>query len=215
VNSRIVDHLVARDGLPPRSGLAFDYVLGGDGLFVVAANPWLELRVPVASCTVRRLSPVYTACTLPLGRLPASIWDGILRCLQVAHSAGCEVLTGVYHDGEAYRLIVPRQVVAPLAVRYEPQDNLILEVHSHRDGLGRFSATDSADEQRLRLYGVVGRLDQSTPQVALRAGAYGYFLPVPWDAVFDGDSDSIQDVLDASDLGLAQGPFEGWLEPGA
>ena len=109
----------------------------------------------------------------------------------------------------------PRQVVAPLAVRYEPQDNLVLEVHSHRDGLARFSATDSADEQRLRLYGVVGRLDQSIPQVALRAGAYGYFLPVPWDAVFDGDSDSIQDVLDASDLGLAQEPFEGWLEPGA
>jgi PRTRC genetic system protein A len=214
VNSRIVDHLVARDGLPPRSGLAFDYILGGDGLFVVAANPWLEVRVPVARCTVRGLSPVYHACTLPLGRLPASLWDGILRCLQVAHSAGCEVLTGVYHDGEAYRLIVPRQVVAPLAVRYEPQDNLVLEVHSHRDGLARFSATDSADEQRLRLYGVVGRLDQSTPQVALRAGAYGYFLPVPWDAVFDGDSDSIQDILNASDLGLAQEPFEGWLEPG-
>jgi PRTRC genetic system protein A len=214
VNSRIVDHLVARDGLPPRSGLAFDYVLGGDGLFVVAANPWLEVRVPVARCTVRGLSAVYTACTLPLGRLPASIWDGILRCLQVAHSAGCEVLTGVYHDGEAYRLIVPRQVVAPLAVRYEPQENLIVEVHSDRDGLARFSATDSADEQRLRLYGVVGRLDQSTPQVALRAGAYGHFLPVPWDAVFDGDSDSIQDVLDASDLGLAQEPFDGWLEPG-
>jgi hypothetical protein len=116
VNSRIVDHLVAREGLPPRSGLAFDYVLGGDGLFVVAANPWLELRVPVARCTVRGLPPVYTACTLSLGRLQASIWDGILTCLQVAHSAGCEVLTGVYHDGEAYRLIVPRQVVAHVGV---------------------------------------------------------------------------------------------------
>jgi PRTRC genetic system protein A len=215
VNSPVVDHLVANEGLPTRSGLAFDYVLGGDGLFVVASNPWLELRVPVAQCTVRGLSPIYTACTLPLGRLPGAIWDGIMRCLRMAHSAGCEVLTGVYHDGEAYRLVVPRQVVAPLAVRYEARDNLVLEVHSHRDGLARFSATDSADEQRLRLYGVVGRLDQSTPQVALRAGAYGYFLPVPWDAVFDGDSDSIQDVLDASDLGLAQEPFEGWLEPGA
>ena len=214
MNSRIVDHLVARDGQPPRSGLAFDYVLGGDGLFVVASNPWLEMRVTVAHCTVRGLSPVYTACTLPLGRLPASIWDGILRCLQVAHSAGCEVLTGVYHDGEAYRLIVPRQVVAPLAVRYEPQDDLVLEVHSHRDGLAYFSATDSADEQRLRLYGVVGRLDQSIPQVALRAGAYGYFLPVRWHAVFDGDRDSIEDVLDVSDFGFAQEPFEGWLELG-
>jgi PRTRC genetic system protein A len=215
VNLPVVDHLVARDGLPPRSGLAFDYVLGGDGLFVVASNQWLEVRVPVAGCPVRGLRPVYAACTLPLGRVPAAIWHGILRCLRLAHSAGCEVLTGVYHDGEAYRLIVPRQVVAPLAVRYEPQDNLVLEVHSHRDELARFSATDSADEQRLRLYGVVGRLDQPTPQVALRAGAYGYFLPVPWATVFDGDSDSIEDVVDASDLGLAQEPFDGWLESGA
>jgi len=72
VNSRIVDHLVASEGLPRRSGLAFDYVLGGDGLFVVAANPWLDLRVPVARCTVRGLPPVYTACTLPHDRLPGA-----------------------------------------------------------------------------------------------------------------------------------------------
>ena len=70
----------------------------------------------------------------------------------------------------------------------------------------------ATEEKKNSDHGVVGRLDQSTPQVALRAGAYGYFLPIPWDAVFDGDSDSIQDVLDASDLGLAQ---EGFLEPGA
>jgi PRTRC genetic system protein A len=215
VNVPVVDHLVARDGLPSRSGLAFDYVLGGDGLFVVASNQWLEVRVPVAGCPVRGLRPVYAACTLSLGRLPSAIWDSMLRYLRLAHSAGCEVLTGVYHDGEAYRLIVPRQVVAPLAVRYEPQDYVVLEVHSHRDGPARFSATDSADEQRLRLYGVVGRVDQPTPQVALRAGAYGYFLPVPWEAVFDGDSDSIEDVLDVTELGLAQEPFDRWLEPGA
>jgi hypothetical protein len=67
----------------------------------------------------------------------------------------------------------------------------------------------------LRLYGVVGHLDQRIPQVALRAGAYGYFMPVPWATVFDGDMDTVEDVLDVSDPESMQDAFEGWLEPGA
>ena len=50
-----------------------------------------------------------------------------------------------------------------------------------------FSPRDDADEQRLGLYGVLGRLDAPRPEVRLRAGAYGYFLPLPWEAVFAGD----------------------------
>jgi len=210
----VVDYLVVQDGLPPRSGVAFDYVLAGDGLFIVTANAWIDVRIPVARCTVRGLSPVYSACKLLMGRLPESLWDKILHNLRLAHSADCELLTGVRHDGESYRMIVPQQVVAPLAVRYVPQEDLVLEVHSHRDGLARFSATDSTDEQRLRLYGVVGRLDQQRPQVAMRAGAYGYFLPVPWTRVFDGDPNSVDDVLDTTATVFQQSLRETWLESG-
>ena len=62
----------------------------------------------------------------------------------------------------------------------------MLELHSHHRYPARFSATDDADEQRLCLYGVVGRLNDARPHVALRAGAYGHFLPVPWETVFAG-----------------------------
>ena len=50
--------------------------------------------------------------------------------------------------------------------------------------------------------------------MAVRAGAYGYFMSVPWATVFDGDADSVEDVLEVRDPELMQDPFEGWLEPG-
>ena len=53
----LVDYLIARDGLPARRGLAYDYVVAGDGLFVVAENRFFAVRVPVATATVRGLPP--------------------------------------------------------------------------------------------------------------------------------------------------------------
>jgi hypothetical protein len=39
----LVDYLIARGSAPAPSGLAYDYVLAGDGLFVAAHNPYLGL----------------------------------------------------------------------------------------------------------------------------------------------------------------------------
>ncbi len=55
----------------------------------------------------------------------------------------------------------------------------MLEIHSHHRFPTHFSRTDDADEQRLCLYGVLSRLDGERPEVALRVGAYGFYLSVP------------------------------------
>jgi hypothetical protein len=191
----LVDCLVARHGMPPRSGLAYDYLVAGDGLFVAASSSLLDVRIPVARCRVRGLEPVFAACSLLRGRVPTGLWKAMLGRLRLAHTAGCEVLVGIAHDAaRGYELVLPDQTVGPVAVEYTPEDGWLLEVHSHRDGRARFSTTDTTDEQRLRLYGIVGRLDRPRPQVALRAGAYGYFMSVPWTSVFDGDPDNVDDV---------------------
>jgi hypothetical protein len=75
------------------------------------------------------------------------------------------------------------------------EEGLVLEIHSHRGGAARFSETDDVDEQRLRLYGVVGKLDDLRPAVNLRAGAYGHFLPVPWSAVLAGDASLVNHIV--------------------
>jgi PRTRC genetic system protein A len=193
LNQPVVDYLVARTGLPAPRGQAYDYVLAGDGVFVVAENPWLQLRVPIAKCTVRGLGKIYSACTLVRGRLPAELWFDILTVLRLAHNTGHEVFVGVRHDSTRYRLLLPQQVVTPVSVSYLPQDNLVLELHSHGDAAAHFSVTDTSDEQRLRLYGVVGCLSDSRPHVSIRAGAYGYYMPVAWTSVFGGHPDLVDD----------------------
>lgn len=41
---------------------------------------------------------------------------------------------------------------------------------------------------------MLGRLDTARPEVALRAGAYGAWLPIPWADVFDGDRGPFRDA---------------------
>ena len=193
----LVDHLVARDGVPPRSGLAYDYVLAGDGLYLAAENAHLALRVPVARCAVRGLPAVHAACSLAHGRLPVRLWDQALGLARAMGAASREVLLAVVHDErQGYRLVVPDQEVDATGVRYRPPTGAVLELHSHHRLPARFSPTDDGDEQGLRLYGVMGRLDRPRPHVALRAGAYGHFLPVPWDTVFDGSPADRAEVHD-------------------
>jgi PRTRC genetic system protein A len=198
--SPLVDYLVARSELPPSSGVAFDYLLGGDGLFVAAENRCLRARVPVAPAVVRGLPPLYAAVELRRGRLPQALWDGILAEM-TAHQ-DTEVLLAVVRDGAGYRLVRPTQVVRPLRVTYRPVPDAVLEVHSHRHLPARFSAIDDADEQGFRLYGVVGRLGSDHPEVALRVGVYGHFLHVPWDTVFAGVLDDVRDLTVQPACGL-------------
>jgi hypothetical protein len=63
--------------VPSRKGLAFDYLLAGDGVYIAAGNGLLDVRVPIARCNVRGLPRVYPACNLNHGRLPVLIWDAI------------------------------------------------------------------------------------------------------------------------------------------
>ncbi|MPZ13001.1 MAG: hypothetical protein GEU73_01010 [Chloroflexi bacterium] len=175
-------------------GLAYDYVLGGDGLFIAARNRHLDVRIPVAPAAVRGLPALYSSFALRTGRLPQGIWKDIVAvCCAWAHTER-EVPVVVVHDGIIYRALRHSQLVGRTAIHYRPIEGVVLEMHSHHRFAARFSPTDDADEQGLRLYGVVGRLGSPTPEVALRAGVYGHFSPVPWESVFDGDRGAFQDM---------------------
>jgi len=205
VTTALVEYLVARDGVPFRKGLAFDYLLAGDGIYLVADSDALDVRMPIAGCEVRGLPPVYPSCNLKHGRIPGWIWDAIVWAAHIGYMRGHEVLLTVRFDPSVgYRLTVPSQVVGPAHVVYRPTADAILEIHSHGPHAAAFSPTDDADEQGLRLYGVVGRLGTERPEVALRVGAYGHFLAVPWETVFRGDRGPFRDAGFASPLGERQ-----------
>jgi PRTRC genetic system protein A len=196
VTVNLVEYLVARHGVPFRKGLAFDYVLAGDGVYLAAENDDLQVRVPIAECNVRGLPPVYPACSLKHGRMPSWIWNAIVWAAHVGYLRGREVLLEVTFDSNVgYRLTVPPQLGGPERVIYRPTATSVLEIHSHGSHAAFFSSIDDHDEQGLRLYGVIGRLGTERPEFALRVGAYGHFLSVPWETVFDGDQPAFHDAL--------------------
>lgn len=191
----LVDYLLAREGPPMPSGCAYDYLVAGNGLYVQAENAHLAARIPVARCDMRGLSPLPPTCVLKHGRIPHGLWQHIVDVTQAWAVRGEEVLLTVRHDDRlGYHLVVPRQVVSPTDVAYLPSSNVVLEIHSHHAYRARFSAVDDADEQRLALYGVVGRLNTERPEVALRVGAYGYFMPIGWADVFEGELGGFRDL---------------------
>jgi len=192
VSAALVEYLVARNGPPPRRGLAYDYVVAGDGLYVVADNRYLAARVPVARATVRGLPRLYASLTLHAGRLPQTCWERIvaIACFRPER----EVLLAVRQEPSGHQLLQPAQLAGPTSVVYRPPRDALLQLHSHGAYPAHFSPTDDADEQGFGLYGVVGRLGSERPEVTLRVGVYGYFLPVPWEAVFTGDRGAFRDV---------------------
>jgi len=195
----IVGYLHARDGVPPRVGRSWDIITAGDGVWLAADNPLLSVRVPVAPCRIAGLAPLGPACVLHRGRVPQDCWDEAVALFRWHAARGDEYLVLVLLDPSGtYRLVAPHQSATPTRVEYAIPEGLglpLLHLHSHHAMRAYFSGTDDADERGLALYGVVGRLDMATPEVALRAGAYGHWLPLPWSQVFGGECGVFRDLV--------------------
>ena len=195
----IVGYLHAHDGVPPRVGRSWDIITAGDGVWLATDNPVLSLRVPIAPCHIQGLAPIGPACELRQGLVPQACWDDAVSLFRWHAARGHESLALVLLDTiGGYRLVAPQQSLTPSRVEYELPDGLglpLLHLHSHHMMQAYFSATDDADERGLCLYGVVGRLDTAEPEVALRAGAFGHWLPLPWSGVFDGDRGTFRDLV--------------------
>ena len=192
---RLVDYLIAHDGPPAPSGAAYDYVLSADGLWVQGENEHMAARVPIARVEVRGLAALHPVFTLKHGRIPHRLGAHIVDVARAWAVEGQEVLLTVRYTAPlGYHLVVPQQAVSPTEVAYLPAQGVVLEIHSHHRYAARFSALDDADEQRLAVYGVLGRLDTDQPEVRLRVGVYGYFMGVPWSEVFESELQGFRDV---------------------
>ena len=62
-----------------------------------------------------------------------------------------------------------------------------MDFHSHNTMPAVFSETDNADEKETRLYAVAGRFNQTLPEITVRAGCAGKFIPLNPEDVFEGN----------------------------
>jgi PRTRC genetic system protein A len=170
------------EGLAGERGLYYNYILASNGLFIEAESPLIAARVPAAECEVRGLAPMETKFTLTYGSVPQHFFDLALdRFLADPENEHYVAVTGA----GGYHFYVPVQDRSGAKVVYEVGDKVILDIHSHGHMSARFSGQDDKDEQGLKLYAVVGKLN-ATPVVKLRIGVYGYFYTLSWKDVFDG-----------------------------
>ena len=172
-----------REGLLGQQGIGYDYVLAANGLWVQARSPSLVARVPVAPAVVRGLRPVDFKLELSGGPLPAHLLNEGLRWFM--ESPGQERFFAICRDGDGYAIRVPGQSGSVASLSYEPVDEAVAEFHSHGRLPAFFSGADDRDEQRFRVYGVVGRLD-AVPEMVLRVGVYGHYAPLSLRELFDG-----------------------------
>jgi len=171
-----------KEGLGGEPGLFYDYLLAENGLFIRARNPLIEVTVCISEVEIRGLSPLDERIDLVHGKIPRRLYDLSLSVLMA--SSDREQYLAITWENE-YRLRIPRQDRSGASVEYHPILNPVMDIHSHGSMRAFFSSTDDGDEQGLRLYMVVGRLDTLLPEVELRLGIYGYFVSLSVDEVFD------------------------------
>lgn len=181
----LVGYLVNRPhGLEGTQGPAFDYLLAENGLFIQARNSLLTARIRIADVPVKGLAPISEKISFAYGLLPAELLSEGMAWMQ--RDPGRERFFSVRPDSDGnYELHCPPQSGSASQVLYLPEGPAVAEFHSHSSHPARFSLTDDTDEQGLRIYGVLGRLDLPIPHLTMRLGVYGYFRTLEWSQVCD------------------------------
>jgi len=175
-------YLINKGGSPRgERGLYYDYILASNGLYIQAGNPHLEATVLVSPAEVRGLSPLEEKVTLLHGRIPWRLYD-LAYSLFVMDTSRERYAAIIWDNG--YQLKVPEQEREPGSVRYSTESSVVLDLHSHGTMDAWFSTDDDQDEQGLRLYMVVGRVNMLIPAMELRIGVYGYYAFITTGEVF-------------------------------
>ena len=184
-----------KDGLVSLGGrgVAYDYILAGNGLWIEAEGRLLAARVLVAPAQVRGLAPLEPKVALRYGSIPQGLWDLALNAMLADPSR--EMYIAITWGGDSYHLQIPEQKRGAGGVSgIQLPENRVMDLHSHCGMRAYFSSTDNQDEQGLQLYAVVGELPHR-PVVRLRMGIYAYFQEIPWAGVFHGELTGATDAL--------------------
>ena len=186
----ITYHVHRSDPLPANNAHLYQYILAGNGLFLRAGTPWWEVIMPLQRYLIRGLLPVQPAFRLLIGRLPESLLAAAYQSALTAREKNGglrEALYSFHVQEKQVRLMRPRQVATPTRVTSAGLDDptILLELHSHGNMPAFWSFTDDGDEQGIRLYGVMGRLD-SVPEIKFRVGVCGHWKPLFVHQLFTG-----------------------------
>ncbi len=184
-------HVHKNKPLPTNDALAYQYILAGNGVFIRSNGSFFSALVPVKRCVVRGLAPLKPQFRLRVPRLPSILLQSVLT--DAKHSCAPhnkrilhEALYHFHHLGNTVRVKKRPQQATVTTVQTEGDGgtDVICDLHSHGRMPPFWSDTDNKDELGARLYAVIGRVDTVKPEIQMRVGVYGHWLPLPVTAVF-------------------------------
>lgn len=190
---KLIDTVLALDEQLPPIGAMYQYVVAGNGLFVRAEDSRIAAMAPVAHCSLRGLVEVESYARLKVPRIPVKWLESIL--VSARRHLPKEVLYQFTYS-DAWRCTRPAQRITPVSVEFDDVADAVIDLHSHNSMDAFYSDKDNRDEAGLRFYAVIGRVNTDRPEIALRAGVYGYPWPVSVETVFEGPGPFV-DVLAA------------------
>lgn len=190
--NRLVDYCVVPQGYEfkfKENGSLYTYVFGANGLFVAGKNEIFKAIIPVQTIKeekrfVRGLGVIKPFFFIE-ERVPNCLLHKMIGTSRWAMPN--EVLFYLDMDfiTQSWMLTAPQQQCSPTSIRpLENRKYVPLEVHSHNSMPAFFSETDNRDETGLRLYGVLGRVDQPVVDFRLRVSIYGHYAFLPYQLVF-------------------------------
>lgn len=132
---------------------------------------------------------------LPAGRIPYRLLEEIVQFFKDVMNikkAEQEAMAHVlWNEQKGYHIAIPNQTVSKASVRYEfdhiqKGDIIALDIHSHNTMGAFFSGTDDTDDKKTYAYvGVVGRLNDRTPEFVWRLNIGEARRPSTLSEIFD------------------------------
>ena len=201
INIRYAETLLYTGDIPPLT-TPVQYIVAANGIFKRAANCCLDVAALVQPFAIPLpdVPSLRPYARWRLKRLPAAWLTDMLAAARNL-TPMTEILFHVrIKEGQVHLLQPPQRRAAMWVEPIEPppaDSTVLCELHSHHRMPTEFSRIDNDDEQSLRFYAVFG-WSTGKPTIRLRAGVYGYFVPVPLTTVFDGNG-PFEDLYDAAD----------------
>lgn len=189
--TRIHEAIIAEaDELPPIGEVMYQYVVAGNGLFIRAEDSRMRALVQVAPAQLHGLAELAPIAELKVDRVPGLYLKSVLASAR--RHLPDEVLFQFGYNGEKHNAVQrtwrcwkPEQHTSFVSIEFRDDGESTIDLHSHNTMPAFFSEQDNRDEQGLRFYAVIGRVDTEEPEIRVRVGVYGHFMHIPADSIFD------------------------------
>lgn len=198
---RLVQHLVVNmdSSLPEIPACLHAYILAGNGVFLNAKRPGLEVLIPVTVTRIAGLPPLRPYVTLSQ-RVPKCLLHHALKLS--LNQLPNEILFW-FNSKDYWTMQVPEQFTCPSGVfPLESLDEMgtsaLVDLHSHGLLPPFFSRVDNQDEKGFRIYAVLGEVDKA-PSIRVRVGVYSHYFNIPASTVFELP-DEIKDIYEQEEI---------------